>query len=145
MCLYMYLYLYIILFFFFLIRIQQAKVQILPERVLPSTMAAVQLQSLSRCHVFPSSKPTAWQDRTIRQWWQKYQKVRSQLWSVFLGFFSFFFGGILKIGIKYHLQRRLHTWDARCQPPAFVVYCVIVYQPSTVGKYMFRITSSLCF
>lgn len=59
------------------LRIQQAKVQILPERVLPPTMAAVQLQSLSRCHVIPSSKPTSWQDRAIRQWWQKYQKVRS--------------------------------------------------------------------
>lgn len=58
------------------LRIQQAKVQILPERVLPPTMSAVQLQSLSRCHVLPSSKPT-WQDRAIRQWWQKYQKVRS--------------------------------------------------------------------
>lgn len=32
----------------------------------------------------------------------------------FRGFFFSFFGGILKIGIKYHLQRRLHTWDARC-------------------------------
>lgn len=58
------------------LRIQQAKVQILPERVLPPTMAAVQLQSLSRCHVVPSSKPS-WQDRAIRQWWQKYQKVTS--------------------------------------------------------------------
>ncbi|KAJ6668266.1 hypothetical protein lerEdw1_015643 [Lerista edwardsae] len=54
--------------------IQQAKVQILPERVLPSTMSAVQLESRSRCRVVPSSKPAAWQDQSIHQWWQKYQK-----------------------------------------------------------------------
>uniref|UniRef100_A0A8D0L9Y0 Protein cereblon n=1 Tax=Sphenodon punctatus TaxID=8508 RepID=A0A8D0L9Y0_SPHPU len=54
--------------------IQQAKVQILPERVLPSTMSAVQLESLGRSHVFPSSKPSEWQDQHIHQWWQKYQK-----------------------------------------------------------------------
>ncbi|KAJ7415151.1 hypothetical protein WISP_79536 [Willisornis vidua] len=53
--------------------IQQAKVQILPERVLPPTMAAVQLQSLSRCHLAPCARPS-WQDRAIRQWWHKYQK-----------------------------------------------------------------------
>ncbi|KAI1234579.1 hypothetical protein IHE44_0003637 [Lamprotornis superbus] len=58
--------------------IQQAKVQILPERVLPPTMSAVQLQSLSRCHVIPSSKPS-WQDRAIRQWWQKYQKKKTAI------------------------------------------------------------------
>ncbi|ETE71228.1 Protein cereblon, partial [Ophiophagus hannah] len=54
--------------------LQQAKVQILPERVLPSTMSAVQLESHSRCHIFPSSKPPAWQDQQIHQWRQKYQK-----------------------------------------------------------------------
>ncbi|OXB61839.1 hypothetical protein ASZ78_000993 [Callipepla squamata] len=69
--------------------IQQAKVQILPERVLPSTMSAVQLQSLSRHHIFPSSKPTAWQDRALRQWWQKYQKET----------------------LMERVKRQLHEWD----------------------------------
>ncbi|XP_015496659.1 protein cereblon isoform X3 [Parus major] len=69
--------------------IQQAKVQILPERVLPPTMSAVQLQSLSRCHVIPSSKPTSWQDRAIRQWWQKYQKET----------------------LMERVKRQLHEWD----------------------------------
>ncbi|KAJ7417908.1 hypothetical protein BTVI_31008 [Pitangus sulphuratus] len=64
--------------------IQQAKVQILPERVLPSTMAAVQLQSLSRCHVVPCAKPSSWQDRAIRQWWQKYQKLFCEGFEIFM-------------------------------------------------------------
>lgn len=44
-----------------------------------------------------------------------------------------------------HLSMRMHNWDARCQPPPFVTYCVIVYQLSTMGKYMICIMSSLWF
>ncbi|XP_036734458.1 protein cereblon isoform X4 [Manis pentadactyla] len=54
-------------------RIQQAKVQILPECVLPSTMSAVQLESLNKCQIFPS-KPVSWEDECSYKWWQKYQK-----------------------------------------------------------------------
>ena len=57
-------------------RIQQAKVQILPECVLPSTMSAVQLESLNKCQIFPS-KPVSWEDQCSYKWWQKYQKVRN--------------------------------------------------------------------
>ncbi|XP_033922311.1 protein cereblon isoform X1 [Melopsittacus undulatus] len=90
--------------------IQQAKVQILPERVLPSTMAAVQLQSLSRCHIFPSSKPTAWQDRAIQQWWQKYQKRKFRCasltsWPPWL--YSLYDAETLMERVK----RQLHEWD----------------------------------
>ncbi|GAB1291123.1 Protein cereblon [Apodemus speciosus] len=53
--------------------IQQAKVQILPECVLPSTMSAVQLESLNKCQIFPS-KPISWEDQYSCKWWQKYQK-----------------------------------------------------------------------
>ncbi|XP_054336085.1 protein cereblon isoform X2 [Pongo pygmaeus] len=54
-------------------RIQQAKVQILPECVLPSTMSAVQLESLNKCQIFPS-KPVSREDQCSYKWWQKYQK-----------------------------------------------------------------------
>nr|XP_058894592.1 protein cereblon-like [Kogia breviceps] len=53
--------------------IQQAKVQILPECVLPSTMSAVQLESLNKCQIVPS-KPVSWEDQCSYKWWQKYQK-----------------------------------------------------------------------
>ncbi|XP_036189242.1 protein cereblon isoform X2 [Myotis myotis] len=52
--------------------IQQAKVQILPECVLPSTMAAVQLESLNKCRMVPAT-PASREDRS-HTWWQKYQK-----------------------------------------------------------------------
>lgn len=57
-------------------RIQQAKVQILPECVLPSTMSAVQLESLNKCQMVPS-KPVSCEDQCSHKWWQKYQKVRN--------------------------------------------------------------------
>ncbi|XP_072454731.1 protein cereblon isoform X4 [Notamacropus eugenii] len=69
--------------------IQQAKVQILPERVLPSTMSAIQLESLSRCQLFPSSKPVSWEDHCSPQWWQKYQKET----------------------LMERVKRQLHEWD----------------------------------
>ncbi|XP_075570489.1 protein cereblon isoform X3 [Pelecanus crispus] len=91
-------------------RIQQAKVQILPERVLPSTMSAVQLQSLSRRHILPSSKPTARQDRAMHQWWQKYQKRKFHCasltsWPPWL--YSLYDAETLMERVK----RQLHEWD----------------------------------
>ncbi|XP_043938001.1 protein cereblon isoform X2 [Protopterus annectens] len=65
--------------------IRVAKVQILSERVLPSTMAAVQLDSLNRHSMLLSSKPSKQHYLHMQQWWQKYQKeilmerVRRQL------------------------------------------------------------------
>ncbi|KAM5313458.1 protein cereblon [Glossophaga mutica] len=53
--------------------IQQAKVRILPECVLPSTMSAVQLESLRRRQLFPAPCGS-WEDRRSCKWWQKYQK-----------------------------------------------------------------------
>lgn len=49
--------------------------QILPECVLPPTMAAVQLESLSRRQLCPS-QPASREDQCSHRWWQKYQKVR---------------------------------------------------------------------
>ncbi|KAJ8788170.1 hypothetical protein J1605_005469 [Eschrichtius robustus] len=60
--------------------IQQAKVQILPECVLPSTMSAVQLESLNKCQIVPS-KPVSREDQCSYKWWQKYQKVPYNLCS----------------------------------------------------------------
>lgn len=56
-------------------RTQQARVQILPECVLPPTMAAVQLESRSRGQLCPS-QPASREDQCSHRWWQKYQKVR---------------------------------------------------------------------
>lgn len=52
--------------------------RILPECVLPSTMSAVQLESLRRRQLFPAPSGS-WEDRRSYKWWQKYQKVRADV------------------------------------------------------------------
>lgn len=61
---------------FFLLRIRQAKVQILPERILPDPLSAVQLTPLSRLHMHPSSKPLTQSCKQAQRWWNNYQQVR---------------------------------------------------------------------
>ena len=61
---------------FFSSRIRQAKVQILPERILPDPLSAVQLTPLTRLHMHPSSKPTTQSCKKSQCWWTKYQQVR---------------------------------------------------------------------
>lgn len=61
---------------FFSSRIRQAKVQILPERILPDPLSAVQLTPLSRLHMHPSSKPPTQSCKQAQCWWNNYQQVR---------------------------------------------------------------------
>ncbi|XP_029457332.1 protein cereblon isoform X2 [Rhinatrema bivittatum] len=90
--------------------IQLAKVQILPERILPSTMSAVQLDSLSRCHVYLSTRPTQRRDQHVQRWWHKYQKRKFHCasltsWPSWL--YSLYDEEILMERVK----RQLHEWD----------------------------------
>ncbi len=62
-------------FFVSLLRIRQAKVQILPERILPDPLSAVQLTPLSRLHLHPSSKPPTQSCKQAQCWWNNYQQV----------------------------------------------------------------------
>ncbi|XP_034853811.1 protein cereblon isoform X4 [Mirounga angustirostris] len=90
-------------------RIQQAKVQILPECVLPSTMSAVQLESLNKCQIFPS-KPASWEDQYSYKWWQKYQKRKfhcANLTSWPRWLYSLYDAETLMDRIK----KQLHEWD----------------------------------
>ncbi|XP_044518556.1 protein cereblon isoform X2 [Gracilinanus agilis] len=90
--------------------IQQAKVQILPERVLPSTMAAIQLESLSRCQIFPSSKPGSWEDRRSQKWWQKYQKRKFHCASL-TSWPSWLYSLYDAETLMERVKRQLHEWD----------------------------------
>ncbi|XP_029288031.1 protein cereblon [Cottoperca gobio] len=54
--------------------IRQAKVQILPERILPDPLSAVQLAPLSRLHMHPSSKPPTQSFKPAQRWWNNYQQ-----------------------------------------------------------------------
>ncbi|TKC44865.1 hypothetical protein EI555_015731, partial [Monodon monoceros] len=89
--------------------IQQAKVQILPECVLPSTMSAVQLESLNKCQMVPS-KPVSCEDQCSHKWWQKYQKRKfhcANLTSWPRWLYSLYDAETLMERIK----RQLHEWD----------------------------------
>ncbi|XP_057410511.1 protein cereblon isoform X4 [Balaenoptera acutorostrata] len=89
--------------------IQQAKVQILPECVLPSTMSAVQLESLNKCQIVPS-KPVSREDQCSYKWWQKYQKRKfhcANLTSWPRWLYSLYDAETLMERIK----RQLHEWD----------------------------------
>ncbi|XP_020824108.1 protein cereblon isoform X1 [Phascolarctos cinereus] len=90
--------------------IQQAKVQILPERVLPSTMSAIQLESLSRCQLFPSSKPVSWEDHCSPQWWQKYQKRKFHCASL-TSWPSWLYSLYDAETLMERVKRQLHEWD----------------------------------
>lgn len=68
-------YVIVLLSWMFLLRIRQAKVQILPERILPDPLSAVQLTPLSRLHIQPSSKPQTQSCKQARCWWNNSQQV----------------------------------------------------------------------
>lgn len=68
-------YIIVLLSWMFLLSIRQAKVQILPERILPDPLSAVQLTPLSRLHIQPSSKPQTESCKQTRCWWNNSQQV----------------------------------------------------------------------
>ncbi|XP_036387080.1 protein cereblon-like isoform X2 [Megalops cyprinoides] len=91
-------------------RIRQAKVQILPERILPDPLSAVQLTPLSRLHVHPSSRPPAQQCQELQRWWDTYRKrnlhcARLTSWPAWV--YSLYDSEILMNRVK----RQLHEWD----------------------------------
>ncbi|XP_043938000.1 protein cereblon isoform X1 [Protopterus annectens] len=90
--------------------IRVAKVQILSERVLPSTMAAVQLDSLNRHSMLLSSKPSKQHYLHMQQWWQKYQKRKFRCanmtcWPSWV--YSLYDSEIL----MERVRRQLREWD----------------------------------
>ncbi|KAJ8265373.1 hypothetical protein COCON_G00144720 [Conger conger] len=90
--------------------IRQAKVQILPERILPDPLSAVQLTPLSRLHTHPSSTPPAAPCRNVKRWRDSYQKRKFHCanvtsWPAWV--YSLYDSEILMSRVK----RQLHEWD----------------------------------
>ncbi|KAJ8370541.1 hypothetical protein SKAU_G00105690 [Synaphobranchus kaupii] len=90
--------------------IRQAKVQILPERILPDPLSAVQLTPLSRLHTHPSSRPHSEHCRQVQHWWDTYQKRKFHCanvtsWPAWV--YSLYDSETLMNRVK----RRLHEWD----------------------------------
>ncbi|KAI1892736.1 hypothetical protein AGOR_G00136610 [Albula goreensis] len=90
--------------------IRQAKVQILPERILPDPLSAVQLTPLSRLHSHPSSRPPSEHCRQVQPWRDTYRKRRFHganvtSWPAWV--YSLYDSEILMSRVR----RQLHEWD----------------------------------
>ncbi|XP_041747272.1 protein cereblon isoform X1 [Coregonus clupeaformis] len=90
--------------------IRQAKVQILPERILPDPLTAVQLTPLSRLHMHPSSRPPAQSCRQTQRWWATYRQRKFHCanmtsWPPWV--YALYDSETLMNRVK----RQLHEWD----------------------------------
>uniref|UniRef100_W5MZ09 Protein cereblon n=1 Tax=Lepisosteus oculatus TaxID=7918 RepID=W5MZ09_LEPOC len=113
--------------------IRQAKVQILPERVLPPTLCAVQLNSQSRLHMHTASRPPAKQCRQVQRWWDKYQKRKfhcANLTSWPAWVYSLYDSEILMDRVK----RQLHEWDENLKDESL---------PSNAIDFSYRVAACL--
>eukprot|EP00063_Salmo_salar_P047779 XP_014022614.1 PREDICTED: protein cereblon isoform X3 [Salmo salar] len=91
-------------------RIKQAKVQILPERILPDPLTAVQLTPLSRLHMHPTSRPPAQSCRQAQCWWATYRQRKFHCanmtsWPPWV--YALYDSETLMNRVK----RQLHEWD----------------------------------
>uniref|UniRef100_A0A4W5QV22 Protein cereblon n=1 Tax=Hucho hucho TaxID=62062 RepID=A0A4W5QV22_9TELE len=90
--------------------IKQAKVQILPERILPDPLTAVQLTPLSRLHMHPTSRPPAQSCRQAQRWWATYRQRKFHCanmtsWPPWV--YALYDSETLMNRVK----RQLHEWD----------------------------------
>ncbi|XP_014022613.2 protein cereblon isoform X2 [Salmo salar] len=90
--------------------IKQAKVQILPERILPDPLTAVQLTPLSRLHMHPTSRPPAQSCRQAQCWWATYRQRKFHCanmtsWPPWV--YALYDSETLMNRVK----RQLHEWD----------------------------------
>uniref|UniRef100_A0A3P9P9B6 Protein cereblon n=1 Tax=Poecilia reticulata TaxID=8081 RepID=A0A3P9P9B6_POERE len=83
--------------------IRQAKVQILPERILPDPLSAVQLTPLSRLHTSPSSKLKAQSCKQAQRW--KFHCASLTPWPPWV--YSLYDSESLMNRVK----KQLHEWD----------------------------------
>ncbi|MBN3302061.1 CRBN protein, partial [Amia calva] len=113
--------------------IRQAKVQILPERILPATLCAVQLSSQSRLHMHTASQPPDKQCKPVQGWWGKYQKRKfhcANLTSWPAWVYSLYDSEILMDRVK----RQLHEWDENLKDESL---------PSNAIDFSYRVAACL--
>ncbi|XP_046881298.1 protein cereblon isoform X2 [Hypomesus transpacificus] len=90
--------------------IRQAKVQILPECILPDPLTAVQLTPLSRLHMHPSSRPPTQSCKQAQCWWNTYRQRKFQCanmtsWPPWV--YALYDSETLMNRVK----KQLHEWD----------------------------------
>ncbi|KAM4721659.1 protein cereblon [Rhinophrynus dorsalis] len=91
--------------------IQQARVQILPERVLPCPMTSLQLDSQNRHQIFPSGKPGSGRSQqSICQWLHKYRRRKFHGASL-TSWPSWLYALYDADSLMERVKRQLHEWD----------------------------------
>ncbi|KAJ8409389.1 hypothetical protein AAFF_G00235870 [Aldrovandia affinis] len=113
--------------------IRQAKVQILPERILPDPLSAIQLTPLSRLQMHPSSRPPAKQSRDLRCWWDSYRKrnfhcANLTSWPAWV--YTLYDSEILMNRVK----KQLHEWDENLKDDSL---------PTNVIDFSYRVAACL--
>ncbi|KAK7878772.1 hypothetical protein WMY93_030932 [Mugilogobius chulae] len=113
--------------------IRQAKVQILPERVLPDPLSSVQLQALSKLQLHPSSRPPnqSWKD--AQSWWSNYQQkkfscARVTPWPPWV--YALYDAETLMNRVK----KQLHEWDENLKDDSL---------PSNAIDFSYRVAACL--
>uniref|UniRef100_A0A8C9YXE6 Protein cereblon n=1 Tax=Sander lucioperca TaxID=283035 RepID=A0A8C9YXE6_SANLU len=90
--------------------IRQAKVQILPERILPDPLSAVQLTPLSRLHMHPSSKPPTQTCKQAQRWWNNYQQRKFHCASL-TPWPPWVYALYDSESLMNRVKKQLHEWD----------------------------------
>ncbi|XP_040059128.1 protein cereblon isoform X1 [Gasterosteus aculeatus] len=88
--------------------IRQAKVQILPERILPDPLSAV--PPLYRLHMHPSSKPLTQSCKQAQCWWNNYQQRKFHCASL-TPWPPWVYGLYDSELLMNRVKKQLHEWD----------------------------------
>ncbi|XP_037303687.1 protein cereblon [Pungitius pungitius] len=88
--------------------IRQAKVQILPERILPDPLSAV--PPLYKLHMHPSSKPPTQSCKQAQCWWNNYQQRKFHCASL-TAWPPWVYGLYDSELLMNRVKKQLHEWD----------------------------------
>ncbi|XP_028680976.1 protein cereblon [Erpetoichthys calabaricus] len=113
--------------------IRLAKVQILPERILPSSLYFVHPRSIYGLQLNTATRPPAKQHRQAQHWWQKYQKRKFNSasftsWPAWV--YALYDSEILMDRVK----RQLHEWDENLKDDSL---------PSNAIDFSYRVAACL--
>uniref|UniRef100_A0A8C6UIZ9 Protein cereblon n=1 Tax=Neogobius melanostomus TaxID=47308 RepID=A0A8C6UIZ9_9GOBI len=105
--------------------IRQAKVHILPERILPDPLSSVQLTALSKLHLHPSSRPPIRAGRTRSK---KFTGARVTAWPPWV--YALYDAEMLMNRVK----KQLHEWDENLKDDSL---------PSNAIDFSYRVAACL--
>ncbi|CAL9704486.1 unnamed protein product [Knipowitschia caucasica] len=113
--------------------IRLAKVQILPERVLPDALSSVHLSALSKLHPHPSSRPPTQSRKEAQKWWSRYKQrkfscARVTPWPPWV--YALYDAESLMNRVK----KQLHEWDENLKDESL---------PSNAIDFSYRVAACL--